>query len=51
MQLRRPSRQRPTCRPYGTDGDYFSKPSVEDIVERAHAMVAEADPSSYPDLI
>ena len=36
---------------YGSDGDYFSKPSVEDIVERAHAMVAEADPQSFPDLL
>ena len=36
---------------YGTDGDYFSKPSVEDIVERAHAMVAEDDPVHYPDLV
>ena len=36
---------------YGTDGDYFSKPSVEDIVERVHAMVAEDDPSTYPDLV
>jgi 2-oxoisovalerate dehydrogenase E1 component len=36
---------------YGTDGDYFSKPSVEDIVERAHAMVAEDDPAHYPDLV
>ena len=26
---------------YGSDGDYFSKPSVEDIVEKAYAMVAE----------
>lgn len=36
---------------YGTDGDYFSKPSVEDIVERVHAMVAEDDPKRYPDLV
>ena len=36
---------------YGTDGDYFSKPSVEDIVERAYAIVAEADPASHPDLV
>ena len=36
---------------YGTDGDYFSKPSVEDIVERIHAMVAEDDPERYPDLV
>ena len=26
---------------YGTDGDYFSKPSVEDVVEKVMAMVAE----------
>ena len=35
---------------YGTDGDYFSKPSIEDIVERVHTMVAESDPSSFPEL-
>lgn len=35
---------------YGTDGDYFSKPSVEDIVERVYAMVAESDPSAHPEL-
>ena len=26
---------------YGTDGDYFSKPSVEDVVEQVLAVVAE----------
>lgn len=26
---------------YGTDGDYFSKPSVEDVVEKVMGMVAE----------
>jgi hypothetical protein len=26
---------------YGSDGDYFSKPSVEDIVEKVLAMVGE----------
>jgi len=36
---------------YGTDGDYFSKPSVDDIVERVHAMVAEDDPAGHPDLV
>ena len=35
---------------YGTDGDYFSKPSVEDITEKVHAMVAESDPGRFPDL-
>ena len=41
----------PNLPPYGTDGDYFSKPSVDDIVERAYAMLAESDPGAYPDLI
>jgi pyruvate/2-oxoglutarate/acetoin dehydrogenase E1 component len=29
---------------YGTDGDYFSKPSVEDVVEVVVGMVREAEP-------
>lgn len=29
---------------YGSDGDYFSKPSVEDVVEAVVAIIAEADP-------
>jgi len=33
---------------YGSDGDYFSKPSVEDIVEIAYQMMHEADPSRFP---
>jgi pyruvate/2-oxoglutarate/acetoin dehydrogenase E1 component len=41
----------PHLPPYGSDGDYFSKPSVEDVVERVHAMMAEADPGAYPDLV
>ena len=35
---------------YGTDGDYFSKPSVEDIYEKVYAIMNEANPSSYPSL-
>ena len=35
---------------YSSDGDYFSKPSVEDIVEKAYAMMSEADPGSYPSI-
>ncbi len=35
---------------YGTDGDYFSKPSVDDIVESVYAMMAEANPSAYPSI-
>ena len=35
---------------YGTDGDYFSKPSVEDIFEKIYAMMNEVNPSQFPDL-
>lgn len=35
---------------YGTDGDYFSKPSVEDIFEKIYAIMNEADPVKYPNL-
>ena len=30
--------------PYGTDGDYFSKPNPEDIVEIIHDMIQEVHP-------
>ncbi|MCR9183667.1 MAG: thiamine pyrophosphate-dependent enzyme [Flavobacteriaceae bacterium] len=33
---------------YGTDGDYFSKPSIEDIFEKVYAIMNEANPSQYP---
>jgi pyruvate/2-oxoglutarate/acetoin dehydrogenase E1 component/TPP-dependent pyruvate/acetoin dehydrogenase alpha subunit len=33
---------------YGTDGDYFSKPSIEDIYEKVYAMMNEANPSKFP---
>lgn len=35
---------------YGTDGDYFSKPSTEDIFEKVYAMMHEADPNTYKSL-
>ncbi|WP_127020572.1 alpha-ketoacid dehydrogenase subunit alpha/beta [Flagellimonas beolgyonensis] len=35
---------------YATDGDYFSKPSAEDIFEKVYAIMHEVDPSSYPEL-
>ncbi|MCH1589079.1 MAG: thiamine pyrophosphate-dependent enzyme, partial [Flavobacteriales bacterium] len=35
---------------YGSDGDYFSKPSVDDIVESAYNMLREVDPEAYPSL-
>lgn len=33
---------------YSTDGDYFSKPSIEDIVEKVYAMLRESNPQKYP---
>ncbi|HIG58840.1 MAG TPA: transketolase [Flavobacteriales bacterium] len=35
---------------YTSDGDYFSKPSLEDIVEEAYSYMNEADPLRYPTL-
>jgi pyruvate/2-oxoglutarate/acetoin dehydrogenase E1 component/TPP-dependent pyruvate/acetoin dehydrogenase alpha subunit len=35
---------------YGTDGDYFSKPSTEDIFEKIYAIMHEAKPEMYPSL-
>ncbi len=36
--------------PYGTDGDYFSKPSIDDIVEKVCAIMSESNPSKFPSL-
>lgn len=35
---------------YGTDGDYFSKPSIEDIVEKVYVIMHEAKPNQFPAL-
>lgn len=35
---------------YGTDGDYFSKPSVEDIFEKVYSIMHESNPEKYPSL-
>ena len=35
---------------YGTDGDYFSKPSTEDIFEKIYGMMNEVNPSKFPNL-
>ena len=36
--------------PYGTDGDYFSKPSIDDIIEKVYEMMHEVDPIEFPKL-
>ncbi|MCF4102623.1 thiamine pyrophosphate-dependent enzyme [Gillisia sp. M10.2A] len=33
---------------YGTDGDYFSKPSTEDIFEKIYSIMNESNPSKFP---
>jgi pyruvate/2-oxoglutarate/acetoin dehydrogenase E1 component/TPP-dependent pyruvate/acetoin dehydrogenase alpha subunit len=35
---------------YGTDGDYFSKPSAEDVFEKVYAIMHEAKPNEFPSL-
>jgi pyruvate/2-oxoglutarate/acetoin dehydrogenase E1 component/TPP-dependent pyruvate/acetoin dehydrogenase alpha subunit len=35
---------------YGTDGDYFSKPSAEDIFEKVYAIMSEVKPNDFPEL-
>lgn len=35
---------------YGSDGDYFSKPGIEDIVEAAYDIMREALPEDFPEL-
>ena len=32
---------------YGTDGDYFSKPSIEDVVEGIYKLMHEVNPAKY----
>ena len=41
---------RPHRPAFGTDGDYFSKPSAEDIFENVYAIMNEVNPIDYPSL-
>tara|TARA_B100000508_G_C11465718_1_gene282263 strand:+ start:8056 stop:10506 length:2451 start_codon:yes stop_codon:yes gene_type:complete len=36
---------------YSTDGDYFSKPSTDDIFDAAYELMHEADPEQFPALL
>lgn len=36
--------------PYGSDGDYFTKPSLDDVVETGYAMMNESNPQKYPSI-
>lgn len=35
---------------YASDGDYFSKPSNEDIFEKIYSIMAESDPDRFPEI-
>jgi len=35
---------------YGTDGDYFSKPNPEEVVDKIYAMMMETNPDKFPSL-
>jgi pyruvate/2-oxoglutarate/acetoin dehydrogenase E1 component len=35
---------------YGTDGDYFSKPSAEDIFEKIYEIMNDENPNKYKNL-
>ncbi|MBD2715157.1 hypothetical protein KBK19_08935 [Microvirga sp. STR05] len=34
--------------PYGSDGDYFSKPNTEDVFDTVYALMQEVDPKQFP---
>ncbi len=35
---------------YASDGDYFSKPNVENVFDTVYELMAEADPGRFPDI-
>lgn len=36
--------------PYGSDGDYFTKPAVDDIIESVYQIMNDVNPQQFPDL-
>lgn len=36
--------------PYGSDGDYFSKPSIDDVMEAVYDVMYESNPEKFPKL-
>jgi pyruvate/2-oxoglutarate/acetoin dehydrogenase E1 component/TPP-dependent pyruvate/acetoin dehydrogenase alpha subunit len=34
--------------PYGSDGDYFTKPSLDDVIDTVYSIMSEANPAKYP---
>lgn len=41
---------KPNRTPYGSDGDYFAKPSIDDVVEIAYEMMNDTNPGKFPEL-
>jgi hypothetical protein len=35
---------------YGSDGDYFSKSTIEDVVDIAYEMMHDYNPEKYPEI-
>lgn len=35
---------------YGSDGDYFSKPNAETVFDKIYQLMAEVEPSKYPEI-
>ena len=33
---------------YGTDGDYFSKPSMDEVFNKIYSVMNELNPEEYP---
>lgn len=36
--------------PYGSDGDYFTKPSVDDIIEAVYEIMYDSNPQKFPSI-
>jgi hypothetical protein len=34
--------------PYGSDGDYFCKPSADDVIESVYSLMNETQPYKFP---
>jgi len=41
---------KPHRSPYGTDGDYFSKPNAEDVFDAIYTLMHESEPGYFPEL-
>ncbi|MEM7298940.1 MAG: transketolase C-terminal domain-containing protein, partial [Bacteroidota bacterium] len=35
---------------YGSDGDYFSKPSIEEVFDKIYGLMSEVAPEKFPDI-